>query len=484
MPRPTVLLRSVYVRALGAVHLLTVASLWPQLAGLVGVDGVLPYPAFLHAVASQFGVERFWRAPGFFWLLPAHDASLHAICAAMTVTAGLLVAGVPFEGPLLLLLWAGWVSLCTIGQAFTGFQWDALLAEATFAALLVARWRRGEPETPAWAWWIQRWLALRLMFFGGLVKLTSGDVSWWSLTALDSHFWTQPLPNPLSLAFASMPSGVLKAGVVFTFVVELLLPVVAFAGRPGRLIAFAGFTSLMLALLVSGNYGTFQLLAIVCCLSLLDDDALRAARLPWPARAADRRGWHLGAPVALLLFGLSVFRLPDPRDVGVDLQVFDPSLRPTDDERWPPAWAASMTAHTQGLRLVNRYGLFARMTTERPEVIFEGSWDGGSTWRELPLPYKPGDPSRRPTQVAPHMPRLDWQLWFAALGGCARHPWVMATSTQLVRGSAPVMGLFARGTFADGPPDQVRTTRWRYEPGEHLPWTRSDPRPFCPVARK
>ena len=66
------------------------------------------------------------------------------------------------------------------------------------------------------------------------------------------------------------------------------------------------------------------------------------------------------------------------------------------------------------LHLTSRYGLFAVMTTTRPEIVFEGS-DDGTKWEEYEFRCKPGDLRRPPPWVAPHQPRLDWQMWFAAL---------------------------------------------------------------------
>ena len=65
-------------------------------------------------------------------------------------------------------------------------------------------------------------------------------------------------------------------------------------------------------------------------------------------------------------------------------------------------------------RSVNTYGLFADMTTTRPEVIFEISADGNN-WQELQFKWKPVALDARPRFEQPHQPRLDWQLWFAGL---------------------------------------------------------------------
>ena len=61
-------------------------------------------------------------------------------------------------------------------------------------------WMNGEPrgaDSRRVAFFLLQLLLFKLMFMSGVVKLTSGDDSWWNLTALDYHYWTQPLPTVL-----------------------------------------------------------------------------------------------------------------------------------------------------------------------------------------------------------------------------------------------------------------------------------------------
>lgn len=450
-----VALRAVYVRGLGLVHLVAIGSLWVQLEALIGERGILPV-----APALRAGNPRWLEAPTLLWWWPD---GMHALSAAGVALAVALVAGLPFEGPALLGLWAIYLSLCTAGQVFLHFQWDGLLLEATLAATLVARWHPRPSTPPRWAWWLQWWLAFRLMFFGGLVKLTSGDPTWRDLTALDFHFFTQPLPNPISRWVHHWPAWLHAAGVVVTFVVELALPFAIPFGRRARLAVFAGCSALMGMLALTGNYGFFQLLSVVVLLTLLDDGFLprwvrdRVAR---PVRDAWPVGWPVAAGMVALSFGWIV---------GYERL---------------PRWGQRALEVAAPFRSVNPYGLFAVMTTERPEVQLEGSWDGGATWRELDLRYKPGsDLARVPPQVAPHMPRVDWQLWFAALGDCRRNAWVVHLMRRVVEGG-PVEDLFREGTFADGPPGHVRAVLYRYAFGTGSVWVRQRVGPYCPTVER
>ncbi len=466
---PTVLTRTLYVRGLALVHLVAIASFWWQAAALVGDDGILPMASYLDATWRRLGAGAWLELPTVLWMWPTATA-LHALCGTGMVIALALLLGFPLEGPALLLLWATYLSLSSVGQQFMGFQWDALLVEATFTAMLVAQWLPKPTEPPRWAWWIQWWLVFRLMFFAGVVKLASGDPTWADWTALDVHFWTQPLPNPLSRWAHHWPGWLHQAGVGLTFLVELALPFAILLGRRGRLAAFASFVALMGMLAATGNYGFFPLLSVVLCLSLLDDGHLASVlprRLVDHVGAAERRGTHLGLPVALAIVALSGLRSVDYRSL--------------------PGWGRQVVQLAAPFRTVNPYGLFAVMTTDRVEIVLEGSDDGGATWRELHLRHKPGPVDRVPTQVAPHMPRVDWQLWFASLGTCRQNPWVVQLLHRVADGSEAVEPLFVRGTFDGGHPELVRAVAWRYTfsaPGSDVVWDRERLGLYCPVVKR
>lgn len=460
-------IRTLYLRALGACHVMAQVSLWVQSDALFGDQGIAPVR---QVVAAMHARSSLAEAPTLLWFWPT-PTGLTAV-AWLGIAAGLaLVAGVPVEGPLLLVAWAAYLSLCTVGDLFLGYQWDALLLEATFAALFVARWRPGPggvggADPPAWAWWAQGWLLFRLMFLAGWVKLASGDPTWRDLSALDVHFWTQPLPNPVSRWAHHWPHEVHAAGVVFTFVVELGLPWLMLVGRWPRAIAAAGFTALMGMLALTGNYGFFQPLTVALCIPLLDDGLLPARMRALVARMgpAGRSGGsgRVATPllaVAVVWAALGAAWIPGYRAV--------------------PAPVQQAMALASPFRSVNPYGLFAVMTTDRIEIVFEGSWDRGQTWRELDLRNKPGRLDQVPPQAAPHMPRVPWQLWFAALSTCDRNPWVERLMRRVVDGSPAVLALFDDGTFAgpghDGPPDRVRALAYRYTftpPGSEGVWAR------------
>lgn len=449
---------SLFLRALALIHAIAFASLWTQLSGLIGPHGILPAARYLEAVREHLGVSAYLQLPTLAWLFGA-DVFLHILCAVGLIASALLFLGI---APLaaLIALWLAYLSLVNVGQIFLGFQWDALLLETTFLAIFLAplRWRRGaliaRPEPPPLARFLLRWLLFRLMLLSGIVKLASGDPTWRDLTALTFHFETQPLPNPLAYFVHLLPASFHRATCAGMFFVELIVPFFLFAPRPIRHNAALLLAALQIAIFLTGNYTFFNLLTLALCLLNLDDRFYQSLfrhsakchimydtslpRLPRPLRL-------LAIPAAaLLVLFTSLQALPSVHR----------SLR-------PPDWFNALAAHVAPFRTFNNYGLFAVMTTSRPELIIEGS-DDRRTWHAYELPYKPGDLTRRPSIVAPHQPRLDWQLWFAALGSPDQNRWLLPVCEHLLRGTPEVLALFSHNPFPDRPPRHLRIIRYDY----------------------
>jgi hypothetical protein len=485
-----VLARFVYFRALALVFAIAFVSLWVQIDGLVGSHGILPIAGEIEAARRSLDATRWRLLPTFAWWFPS-DAALHAQCALGTLVALLLFAGA-WPRACLGALWALYLSLVVAGQVFLSFQWDALLLQtALFSLPLAPRgfWPGLAAERPPsrLALLLVRWLLFCLMFSSGVVKLTSGDSRWLDGSALSFHYWTQPLPGPLAWYAAQLPSWLQWLCCMILFAIELGCPWLCFGPRLARRFAAAGIALLMLAIALTGNYGFFNLLTLVLCIPLLDDELL--ARV-LPRRLAERAGsgGREAVPRTPLgrLAGLGAWALA----LAVLLQG---SLRMLDNFGWlalrgPAAWAAGALAP---FRSLNAYGLFRVMTTERREIEIQGSADGRA-WQTYALPWKPDDPARRPAWQQPHMPRLDWQLWFAALSPARASRWLEPLLERVLEGEPSVLALFGTNPFPAAPPRYVRARFWDYRfatPAEHAAsgdwWTRRllDTWAFTPRSR-
>jgi predicted DCC family thiol-disulfide oxidoreductase YuxK len=441
----------VFLRLLAVIYGIAFLSFWVQLNGLVGNQGILPAPLFLDAAGKQLGAARWYDLPSLCWIFGG-GMFLHVLCAAGVILA--VGALVNFLRPLCLIgLWVAWLSLAVPGQIFLNFQWDTLLLETGLLAIFVAAWRSGDgrPEPPRAARWLLWWLLIRLMLMSGLVKLASGDPTWRNLTALIYHYETQPLPTWAGWWVSQLPAKFQQFSCLVMFVVELGGPLLLLGPRRPRLAGALSLIVLQLLIALTGNYTYFNLLTVALCLLFLDDAwwARWLAIAPSPRHRAAAAGflprWALRTLLVFVVLVTSLQFLP----------TLNRKLTPT-------GWLASGLDHLGAFRSLNNYGLFAVMTTSRPEIVFEGS-DNGSTWEAYEFKAKPGDLTRRPGFVAPHQPRLDWQLWFAALAYPQRERWVMAFMERLLEGEPAVLGLLRSNPFPRHPPRYVRAVLYEYE---------------------
>ena len=428
------LTEALFLRLLGLVYLSSFGSFAVQIVGLVGSHGVQPASQFLNAIREQYGASAFGLVPTLFWL-GISDRALVTVCVAGCV-CGLLMASGYFVRLSAALCWVLYLSIVVIGQPFSNFQWDALLLEAGFLALFA-----GAPV----ARWAYRLLLFRLMFESGLVKLTSHDPNWRNLHALRFHFMTQPLPNPVAWYAAQLPSWALDSMTGVTLGIELAAPWFLFAPKRFRSAAVLSLIFMQVMILVTGNYAFFNYLTLALCLWGFDDSAFAGLarflrRRVFTIRAEPPKVAASGALILLLVLG-----------GGTCVGTLQPSFDRT---------TSRVLALVAPFEIVNTYGLFAVMTTTRPEIVIEGSNDQ-VRWEEYAFRHKPGDLRHGLSFVAPHQPRLDWQMWFAALGTYPENTWVGSLSYRLLTGEPSVLGLLATSPFAK-PPKYIRATLYEY----------------------
>jgi len=458
-----------FQRLFGLIYLSAFVSFAVQAQGLIGSHGILPLTELTADAQRTLGTERFFVMPMVFWW-SASDFAIQAVCWSGAALSLLLVCNL-LPRVSLALLYVLYLSLLYAGQAFMSYQWDVFLLETASLALLMSF-----ATMPGV--WLLRWLLYRFMFMSGVVKVLS-DFTWRNLSALSYHFFTQPLPTPLAWYAAHLPVAVLETACALMLFVELALPFLIFTPRRLRFFAAYGIALLESCILVTGNYNWFNLQTLLLCLMLFDDAALRKVLpsrvLRWlptvaPAREPRRATTAVIAPLVSLIVFASL--------VHMDLR-FGGN---------PPRFALAVVRAIEPLHIVSPYGLFAVMTTQREEIVIEGSIDGND-WREYEFRYKPGDQARRPPWNIPHQPRLDWQMWFAALEDPRRLPWFWRFLQRVLENEPTVMALLARNPFPDRPPLYVRAEfyDYRFTDGDlkarGLWWSRRTLGLYFPVVR-
>jgi len=450
------LTRFLVLRVLGLVYVAAFGSLAWQVLPLLGEHGLLPAASLLERMQAGAGsrLAGFLQLPTVFWLDASDPMLLGAALLGLALSLFLLFG---FANAIqLAVLWGLQLSIVQIGQLWYGYGWEIQLAETGFLAIFLcpltsARSFPASPP-PIAVIWLLRWLIFRIMLGAALIKLR-GDSCWRDLSCLFFHYQTQPIPNPLSRFFHFLPHPLLQAGVLVNYAAELVAPWFAFGPRRVRHAAGALMLAFQLMLIASGNLSFLNWLTIVPILACFDDSLLRrvlpralvaraerAVLTARPSRAQQTVAFVLAALVALLSVG-PVRNLISARQV--------------------------MNTSFDRLALVNTYGAFGTVGRERDEIIFEGTndtpTDETAQWRAYEFPCKPGDLERRPCVVSPFQPRLDWQIWFAAMASPAEVPWTLHFVWKLLQGDRGVLRLLANDPFPGAPPRFVRARLYRYE---------------------
>ncbi len=437
-----VVIRWWFLRGLGLIYLAAFWSMATQINGLIGANGILPIQEQLDRIGYWDEGLKYWHFPTVFWL-NASNAALKTVCLA-GVAAALLVTANLLAAPALIACYILYLSIVTAGQDFTGFQWDVFLLESGFLAIFL-NWNSKIIH------FLYRLLIARFMFMGGVVKIASGDLTWVDLTALNYHYWTQPLPTPLGYYAHFLPEWWQQFCTSAVLFIELIVPFGVFMPRPFRLFAAWSFILLQTSILLTGNYSFFNLLALLLCLFLFDDSDL--AKIT-PEKLYTKLLRNNRPPSSVATFCSGVWAAMVAVILATHLWLAQ--------THWQPVKPLNLLLQiAANFAFVNNYGPFAVMTTERNEIIIEGSNDGVH-WLEYGFKYKPDALDKPLIWNIPHQPRLDWQLWFAALSLPQSGGWFEKFMYRLKKGSPDVLALLANNPFPDFPPKNLRAVLYRY----------------------
>ncbi|XP_063400829.1 lipase maturation factor 2-like isoform X1 [Mytilus trossulus] len=572
--------KNAFLWGMAAIYLLAFSSLYVQIPGLYGDNGILPARLAVGKAAKSFA-DLLDGHPTLLRLMPMigldTETGLDLLCIlGILISFAALLFQAARDVFAFTLLWMLYLSIYQVGQTFMWFQWDILLLEAGFLTILVAPLNIQLPkkyrmsihhEHDSITLWLVKWLLFRLMFASGIVKLTSGCPTWWGLTALSVHFESQCIPTPLAWYWHQFPEWFLKLSCVATYVIEMAIPFLFFAPVRGlKIFAFCAQLMLQILIILTGNYNFFNLLTIVLCIPLLDDQAFgkkgrkrtRSTGLlsnifeivtvcyigyqtwklfslqvvtspsfsikseiafsskefdhwleqivPWTIVIGcvslgyevllsvlrcfitdSNIVWKVWSAVLCLVFGVLAVAMFCLSLVPFTTGIHRPSqkLLPTDITR--------MHEKTKEFHIASSYGLFRRMTGVggRPEVIVEGSNSMQTGWKEYEFLYKPGNLSKKLPIVAPHQPRLDWQMWFAALGNYQHNPWFVTMVYRLLTGQEEVLELIANNPFPDAPPKYIRAKLYHYHYTSSSQtrspknwWTRKEKSEYLPTLSK
>lgn len=428
-----------FQRLLAALYLVAFLVAYNQFPALQGERGLEP-------VVRHLGPKHFFRSPSVFQFHYS-DRFFRWIAALGIVLSLFALSGYEGHGSIALsmlvwfVLWALYQSINNIGGTFWGYGWETKLLDVGFLAIFVGP---GWMETPLIVVFLLRWLLLRVELGAGLIKMR-GDSCWRDLTCMRYHHETQPIPNPLSWYFHHASTRWHKVETLGNHIVQLGVIWFVFLPQPIASIAGALIIVTQLWLVQSGNYSWLNFLTICAALPTISDQVISVLFGWTPPDPAPSPLWFERA--TYVLAGLTaVLSVPVVKNLASKNQLMNRSYNP--------------------LHIVSTYGAFGSVSRERHEVIIDGTRDenpgSDALFLEYQMKAKPGDPSRRPRQVAPYHLRLDWQLWFVPLRPFGQPRWLLSFVRKLLENDRATLSLISHNPFEDAPPRWIRISMYRY----------------------
>jgi hypothetical protein len=452
------------------VSLVAWLSLGVQVQRLIGSHGLLPLADLVEA-AREAGLARFTRLPTIFLWTQSDRALGTGVAVGVALSLAALLG---FRRRLCFALSTVlYLSYAVASRVFLGFQWDNLLLECGLLVVFLP----GTRPAPI-AHLLFRLLLFKLYFESGLAKWQSPLGDWQDGSAMTHYYETAPLPTALAFYAHNLPVWWHHLESRTTLVLELVVPFAFFGPRRARLAAAASLTAFQVVNAATANYGFFCYLAAALHVFLLDDGDLAPVRrflLPRGrpvdasapanvategdgARGLDRAaaGAGVAAYVALSLVQ-AAFVFGGGGEPGAVLTALAP-----------------LVERAETLRVVNTYHLFASITRERIEPEFQtlagADESDDAAWTPHELRHKPGALTRAPDFVAPHQPRLDFQLWFHGLAfRRGQPPYVRVLLERMCEDVDAVRPFFLDSPDAPGSRDALpphpraaRVVYWQY----------------------
>lgn len=434
-----------FLRFFALIYFIAILSILSQYDALFSFNGISSFIKHLSTIKTYLGEFYFIKHPSMFYFFKSD------IAIKSTLGLGLAASFICILGYLHVVfyafLWFLYVSIVNAGSIFLSFQWDILLCEVGFLVLFLfpikSTHLRSIQTITIWA---LRFVLFKLMMASALVKLMSGDITWHNLTALNYHYFTQPIPHFLAWFVHQLPTSFHKLSTILMFIIEGIVPFLIFLGNRARIMAGLLFIFLMLCIAFTGNYGFFNSLVICLCLTLFIKTNTKLSL----------NKYTLIGIIPIACIALSVI---------IESARFSPV-------KLPYQTVSTVTNTLRPWFLINQYGLFARMTTTRNEIVIKGSADG-KNWKQYEFKYKPSNTKIAPQWVQPHMPRLDWQLWFAALGTINQNQWLIKLMDKLANNDTDMNKIIFNNPFVQTKPNYIKADLYRYEFSTYKHWQKT-----------
>ena len=426
--------QTLFLRLIGVNFLFAFWSLKSQVLGLYGKNGIQP----MNLIFNGLDRKNMINIPSLFWFSQT-DFFMQLVIYCGIFSSGAIILG-NTDFWYYAISYIAYISFVIVGSPFLNYQWDAMLLETAFMCVFYSM--TNPPNVfMHYAIWI---FFVRFMVSAGLAKIKSGDKNWRELKSMNYHYWTQPLPNKIAWHIDKMSEDFHKASCAIALAIQVCLsPLLLSPLFIRKWIVLAQlFLQIMIAL--TGNYCFFNTMAVTFLVPFIPDSY-------WSSIFID---YKININIHFILLIAACFIVYN--NATMFLKQFFSNLITQDIAK-----VTQFHSKYQPFVISNPYGLFANMTTDRKEIIIEGSYDG-ENWKTYEFKYKPGDTKQYPIQVAPHQPRIDWQMWFASLSDFQSNPWFLNLMIRLVKNEKDVTSLIKYNPFENKPPAYLRAMFYQY----------------------
>lgn len=460
--------RWLVLRAVGVVYLFVFGGILVEGQALIGPSGIAPLDEFFRQLSQLYPdtLRAMVNAPSLFWLNTSAGMVGFLSWAGFFSAIALVLNLWPRMA--LFACWLIFLSFASTWRVFSPAQLDNLMIEVALLCIpfAPAGYRPGlgadSPPRPI-ALFMVRWLLFRVMFESGLVKITAGDPHWRDFTAMEVMYETSPFPTILSYFDHHLPHAYHLFEIALTFTAELVAPLAAvFLGRRGRWFAFITWTVFQTGIQLTSNFGWLNTASIGLGFLLLDDQMIASA-------AAKFRLGKLAAFLAARATRLAPQPLPRWQRYGLRAALwthfyltlfFFAKACGVTPASVPQSIAWPVNVFSE-FRSANGYFLYARFKKERYQVEYEGTNDGGLTWRTYEYRYMPQKVDEICPFFAPWFARFEATVEIAGWSE-EKARLIPVVATHLLARNPGVIRFFRNDPFTDRPATVIRMRGYRF----------------------
>lgn len=411
-------------RLVGLVYFIAIFPLYFQIEALIGENGLQPAIKLLAIAQKQEGWMAYVRFPSVFWMIP-NDITLLALVIIGSTSSILLILNIK---PLInsIIVWICFTSLCVIGGDFLVIIIDLFLSEVGFLLILLHLSLRWFNHVPRILYFCFLLLNFRLWFSMGMVKFYFPGSTWTDFTFFENFFPNQPMPTPLAFYFWQTPRWLHILAEFWLFVSQIIIPFFVFGNRKWRLIAFSAIILTSLLIMLSGNYGYFNILSIVLAIVLLHPVNFYEQKVKlviYDSLLFQNRIIQVTCSVLIFMQFIYCIALIDPKPPCAQNH-FNQVFLYKRFQSFPFSLITTPLKPVVYARVCNPYGVFKSIPNFRNELRFSGSYDS-INWKPYVFKYVPSGNTNELKWFAPYYPRLDHLLFYetVASGGYNFNLW-------------------------------------------------------------